>query len=94
MISPLQDAAQVAPQDSTTAGLPTVYDSVWTNPDVLPVSSPLEQVMLQQDKLFVVLAVVLIIWLGLAYFILRTDRKLDKLERSVEEGIPEEPDDL
>lgn len=50
----------------------------------------LESVMLAQDKLYVVLAVVLIIWIGIAYFILRTDRKLNRLERTLTERIPEE----
>lgn len=46
--------------------------------------------MLAEDKLYVVLAVVLIIWFGIVYFILRTDRKLSKVERSIESGIPSE----
>ena len=77
---------QVAP-DTTQA---TAYDSVWTNPDV-PVQtvSWLDQLMLSQDKLFVVLAVALIIWFGLVFFIFRTDRKLHRLERTLEERIGE-----
>ena len=43
--------------------------------------------MLSQDKLFVVLAVVLIIWFGLVFFVFRTDRKLHRLERTLEERI-------
>lgn len=53
-------------------------------------TSPLETVMLAQDKLFVVLAVVLIIWFGIIFFIFRTDRKLASLERTLAERIPEE----
>lgn len=43
----------------------------------------LENAMLSNDKLFVVLAVVLIIWLGLAAFAFRTDRRIDRLERKL-----------
>ena len=75
---------QVAP-DTTQA---TAFDSIWANPDV-PVQtlSWLDQLMLSQDKLFVVLAVVLIIWFGLVFFVFRTDRKLHRLERTLEERI-------
>ncbi len=68
----------------------TPYDSVWAGQDV-PEQEPagLERTMLAEDKLYVVLAVVLIIWLGLVYFIYRTDRRIAKLERSLEERIPE-----
>ena len=75
---------QVAP-DTTQA---TAFDSIWANPDV-PVQTLnwLDQLMLSQDKLFVVLAVVLIIWFGLVFFVFRTDRKLHRLERTLEERI-------
>ena len=42
-----------------------------------------ETVMLDNDKLLVVLAVVLIIWIGITVFIFATDRKIDRLESSV-----------
>ena len=75
---------QVAPDTTQT----TAFDSIWANPDV-PVQTLnwLDQLMLSQDKLFVVLAVVLIIWFGLVFFIFRTDRKLHRLERTLEERI-------
>ncbi len=60
------------------------FDSVWA---ATPGSSELgsmEQVMLADDKLMVVFAVVLIIWLGICYFIIRTDRRLAALEKQVE----------
>lgn len=71
----LQDAA---PQDSTAQA-------------EVPVQAPdaLERVMLAEDKLYVVLAVVLIIWFGLVFFVFRTDRKLHRLERTLGAGIPE-----
>ncbi|GIV58874.1 MAG: hypothetical protein KatS3mg042_1787 [Rhodothermaceae bacterium] len=87
---PVQDAGQTAPPAQAAP-----YDSVWAHTD-LPTQPPtaLEQVMLAHDKLYVVLAVVLIIWFGLLFFLYRTDRKLDALERTVEERIPEEHDDF
>ena len=84
-------------QDSlkNSESLSTAYDSIWAGAN-MPASplSPLEQAMLSNDKLFVVLAVVLIIWAGVIFFILRTDRKLTKLERSLEDRIYEKEDDL
>ena len=75
-----------------TAGEATAYDSVWAHTDV-PVQSAfgIEAALLSNDKLYVVLVVVLIIWAGLAFFLFRTDRKLDGLERSMNTGIL--PDD-
>ncbi len=82
---------QVAPDTTQT----TAFDSIWANPEV-PVETlnaldqlmlSLDQLMLSQDKLFVVLAVVLISWFGLVFFVFRTDRKLDRLERTLEERI-------
>lgn len=80
---------QVAP-DTTQA---TAYDSVWAHTDVPahPLSW-LDQLMLSQDKLFVVLAVALIIWFGLVFFVFRTDRKLSRLERTLEERIARDKD--
>lgn len=75
---------QVVPDTTQT----TAFDSIWANPEV-PVETlnALDQLMLSQDKLFVVLAVVLIIWFGLVFFVFRTDRKLHRLERTLEERI-------
>lgn len=78
------DAAELfAPQDSP-------YDTVWAQSEV-PTQQPegIERVMLAEDKLFVVLAVVLIIWIGIAAMILRTDRKLTRLERTLAEPADE-----
>lgn len=46
--------------------------------------------MLSHDKLYVVLAVVLIIWIGITIFLLRTDKRIDQLERLVDEGISDQ----
>lgn len=53
----------------------------------IPVKDPvgLETIMLQEDKLFVVLVVVLIIWLGVLWFLYRTDRQIAALEARLEE---------
>lgn len=54
----------------------------------IPVAEPqgLERYMVQQDKLYVVLAVVLLIWFGLLFFLYRTDRRLARIERELHSG--------
>jgi hypothetical protein len=70
-------------------GISTPYDTLWSEiPTAAP--SPLERVMLAEDKLYVVLAVVLVIWFGLLLLLFRTDRKVARLERLVRERIPDE----
>ena len=88
-LKPFQDAVQDA------EAVETAYDSLWAGGNV-PTQSPsaLEQIMLAQDKLYVVLAVVLIIWFGIIFLTMRTDRRIAKLERSVEDHIPDRSDDL
>lgn len=65
---------------------PAVQDTLAAVPTAPP--TPLETVMLAEDKLYVVLMVVLIIWFGVLFFLFRTDRKLDALERELEARIP------
>jgi len=92
----VQDAASNAQQDSTLASaVSTAYDSLWAV-NGIPTQAPsaLEKIMLSDEKIFVVLAVVLIIWFGVIFLIIRNDRHLDKVERSVEENIGFEKDDL
>lgn len=69
-------------------GPSTPYDTLWSGQEV-PVqeSTGLERVMLSEDKLYVVLAVVLIIWFGLALLILRTDRKIERMERTLDKRV-------
>ena len=45
----------------------------------------IERVMLADDKLPVVLAVVLIVWLGVLLLLFRTDRRLARIERELDE---------
>lgn len=48
----------------------------------------IERVMLAEDKLPVVLAVVMVVWLGVALLLFRTDRRLARLERRLDEREP------
>jgi CcmD family protein len=52
----------------------------------------LERYMLADGKIYVVLAVVLIIWIGLVTFLFRTDRKINRLEREINSDISEPRD--
>ena len=54
-------------------------------PDVL------EQVMLSQGKLYVVLAVVLVVWAGVLFLLVRTDRRLGRVERELDRLDPPRP---
>jgi CcmD family protein len=75
-------AAQPAPGS-------TAYDSIWADggSTTLPTQAPepLERAMMADGKIYVVLAVVLIIWLGLLVYLFRTDRRLDRLEARFDE---------
>ncbi|MEM1116111.1 MAG: CcmD family protein [Bacteroidota bacterium] len=44
----------------------------------------IERPMLAEDKLPVVLAVVLIVWIGLLLLLFRTDRRLARIERRLD----------
>lgn len=80
----------VLQEETSNAGQTTPYDSVWVGSEV-PVQERegIERIMLAEDKLYVVLAVVLIIWIGIVFFLYRTDRKIARLERKMAERIPE-----
>jgi len=82
-------------QDQAAEATSTAYDSIWVGGNI-PVQdlSRLEQIMLSNDKLYVVLAVVLIIWFGIVVLLLRNDRRLKEVERSVDERIPDMEDEL
>lgn len=72
--------------DSTTA-----YDTTWTEQSDARPPEGLERVMLPDGKIYVVLAVVLIIWAGVVVMVFRTDRRIDRLERDLDQDIPEDP---
>lgn len=88
---PATASAERLAQQDTTEAPEAVYDTLWGMTE-MPGRAPegIEQVMLAEDKLYVVLAVVLIIWFGLIFFLLRTDRQLDKLEEEVDRRQPED----
>lgn len=71
--------------DSLAGAQSTAYDTIWSEQEV-PTQQPtaLEEVMLQQDKIYVVLAVVLLIWFGLAAFLFRTNRRIRTLEQQLD----------
>jgi CcmD family protein len=82
----IQDAQEAVPQDQGTS---TAYDSLWAHEQAS--QSAFENAFLAQDKIFVVLVVVLLIWVGITLFLYRTDRKLARLERSIDQDIHGSP---
>jgi CcmD family protein len=93
-MSSLSQFQHATPPDSLRAD-PTVPttpagDTLRGTPDASPVATigvpeappyGLEKYMLQQDKLYVVAAVLVVIWIGIALFIARTDRRISRLEK-------------
>ena len=70
--------------DTTVAVLdPAAAQAVTTQP-----ARGVERVMLAQDKLPVVLAVVLVIWAGVLILLARTDRRLARIERQLDATTP------
>lgn len=63
----------------------TRYDSAWASTEI-PSKEPqgVEQLMVGGGKIYVVLAVVLIIWIGLLAFLFSTDRRIRSLERDAD----------
>lgn len=90
-IHPLPSSAHPAarPQqeqpDSTA-----VYDSTWAEQPPGQQATGLDQIMGGGGKIYVVLAVVLIIWVGLLTVLFRTDRKIDRLERRMDGDISDD----
>jgi len=73
---------QPAPPDTALAPRAETATSATTE---IPTAPPvgLERQMVPHDKLFVVVAVVLVIWFGLLLFLFRTDRRLARVERDL-----------
>jgi hypothetical protein len=69
---------QVRP-DTTSA-----YDSTWTEQPASQAPEGLDRIMGADGKIYVVLAVVLLIWFGLVTLLVRTDRRIDRLERELD----------
>ena len=86
---------QQATPPADTSAAATAYDSVWADGEASGTvtqqapapqqGSALERTMLSHDKLYVVLAVVLLVWLGVCFLLLRTDRRLARLERRLDD---------
>lgn len=68
----------------------SAYDSTWTEQSAEQPPQGLDRVMGSEGKIYVVLAVVLIIWVGLLFVLFRTDRRIDDLERRLDQHILEE----
>lgn len=77
--SPLVRVRQERP-DTASA-----YDSTWAEQPETQAPEGLDRIMGADGKIYVVLAVVLLIWFGLLTLIVRTDRKIDRLERRLDE---------
>jgi CcmD family protein len=90
-----QQVQAIADSLRASDAVSTAYDSIWSGAN-LPTKppTPLEQVMLSDDKIFVVLVVVLIIWFGIMFFVYRTDSKLKSLERNMGDRIDDSDDDF
>lgn len=62
-----------------------VFDTTAITTDQVRPASGSERVMLSENKLPVVLAVVLIVWVAWMILALRTDRRLARIERALDE---------
>lgn len=66
--------------------LTSSYSEKWAGVDNPEQTSAFVQFMSSNDLIFVVLGVSLIIWFVLLFFIVRVDRKVSKLEKTVEDN--------
>jgi len=66
------------------------YDTTWTEQSDDPAPEGLDRIMGQDGKIYVVLAVVLLIWIGVVALLFRTDRRIERLERRVDRSISED----
>lgn len=74
-------------EDTATAvdTLTETYGQNWQGAEGLEQSGILIQAAASYDLIFIVLAVSLIIWFVLLFFIIRVDRKVHKLEQQIEQ---------
>lgn len=73
-------------QDSATTAVDTLtesYSGKWEGAEGVEQSSQFIQIMASNDLIFVVLGVSLIIWFVLLFYIINVDKKLSKLEESI-----------
>ncbi len=74
-------------QEDTTVAVDTLskaYGENWQGTEGVEQSSAFIQAAASNDLIFIVLAVSLIIWLVLLFFIIRVDRKVHNLEQQIE----------
>lgn len=79
----------VQAQEDTVAAVDTLtanYSDKWDGAAGLDQASPLIQIAASYDLIFIVLAVSLIIWFVLLFFIIRVDKKVGKLEEEIEKS--------
>jgi len=84
ILHPLPDDGSVPRPQQAGPDTTSAYDSTWTEQPPEQHPDDLERVMLSDAKIYVVLAVVMIVWMGLVGLLWRTDRKIDRLERQVD----------
>lgn len=72
-------------QQSSVDTLTSSYSDQWEGANGVESSSAFVQFMSSNDLIFVVLGVSLIIWFVLLFFLVRVDRNVSKLEKTLEE---------
>lgn len=72
-------------QESSVDTVNSIYSDRWAGVEDGEQTSMFVQFMSSNDLIFVVLGVSLIIWFVLLFFIIRVDKKVSKLEKSLEE---------
>ncbi|MEX0649161.1 MAG: CcmD family protein [Balneolaceae bacterium] len=73
------------PADTTVDTLTNSYSDSWQALEGIEQSSAFIQMMASNDLIFVVLGVSLIIWFILLFFIIKVDRNISEIEKSLEE---------
>ena len=89
-IHAFEPQSDVRQSDSTEADS-VAYDSAWaqtTSPEAQP--DALERIFTTDGKIYVVVAVLLIVWMGIMAYVYRTDQKIDALERRVDRSISDD----
>jgi hypothetical protein len=85
-----QQAQAISDSLQASHSVSTAFDSIWAGANTaVSATSGYEDIMLSHDKIYVVLAVLGTIWLGIIVLLLRSDRRIDQLERSLEDRIHE-----
>jgi len=77
-------------QEDTVAAVDTLtksFSQKWDAMDKIDSASPILQMAASHDLIFIVLGVSLIIWFVLLIFLIRLDRKVDKLEQELDKEL-------